>query len=150
VDGAHGVYGELRVNRWVTIPAAELTWRFSHSGGPGGQGVNTADSKAELRFDLAASTAIPEHLRERALRRLEDRLVDGELVVTSSAHRSQLDNRRAAATKLRILLDTAMSPEPANRRPTRPTKASVERRLDTKRRQGQLKRQRRERDGRGD
>jgi len=150
VDGAHGVYGELRVNRWVTIPAAELTWRFSHSGGPGGQGVNTADSKAELRFDLAASTAIPEHLRERALRRLEDRLVDGELVVTSSAHRSQLDNRRAAATKLRILLDTAMSPEPAKRRPTRPTKASVERRLDTKRRQGQLKRQRRERDGRGD
>jgi ribosome-associated protein len=144
------VYGELRVNRWVTIPAAELTWRFSHSGGPGGQGVNTADSKAELRFDLAASTAIPEHLRERALRRLEDRLVDGELVVTSSAHRSQLDNRRAAATKLRILLDTAMSPEPAKRRPTRPTKASVERRLDTKRRQGQLKRQRRERDGRGD
>ena len=150
MDGAHGVYGELRVNRWVTIPAAELTWRFSHSGGPGGQGVNTADSKAELRFDLAASTAIPEHLRERALRRLEDRLVDGELVVTSSAHRSQLDNRRAAATKLRILLDTAMSPEPAKRRPTRPTKASVERRLDTKRRQGQLKRQRRERDGRGD
>lgn len=150
MDGAHGVYGELRVNRWVTIPAAELSWRFSHSGGPGGQGVNTADSKAELRFDLAASTAIPEHLRERALRRLEDRLVEGELVVTSSAHRSQLDNRRAAATKLRILLDTAMSPEPAKRRPTRPTKASVERRLDAKRRQGRLKQQRRERDGRGD
>ena len=144
------MYGELRVNRSVTIPAAELNWRFSHSGGPGGQGVNTADSKAELRFDLAASTAIPEHLRERALGRLEHRLVDGELVVTSSAHRSQLDNRRAAATKLRILLDAAMSPEPAKRRPTRPTKASVQRRLDTKRRQGQLKRQRRERDGRGD
>jgi ribosome-associated protein len=139
------VYGELRVNRSVTIPAAELIWRFSHSGGPGGQGVNTADSKAELRFDLATSTAIPEHLRERALRRLGDRLVDGELVVTSSAHRGQLDNRRAAATKLRILLDAAMAPEPPKRRPTRPTTGSVERRLDAKRRRGHLKQQRQER-----
>jgi len=139
------VYGELRVNRSVTIPAAELNWRFSHSGGPGGQGVNTADSKAELRFDLATSTAIPEHLRERALGRLEHRLVDGELVVTSSAHRSQLDNRRAAATKLRILLDAAMSPEPPKRRATRPTTGSVERRLDAKRRRGHLKQQRHER-----
>ena len=143
---ARGVYGELRVNRWVTIPAAELSWRFSHSGGPGGQGVNTADSKAELRFDLTTTTAIPEHLRERALRRLEHRLVDGALVVTSSAHRGQLDNRKAAATKLAVLLDAAMSAGPPKRRPTRPTKGSVERRLDTKRRHGQLKRQRRERD----
>jgi ribosome-associated protein len=142
---AQSVYGELRVNRSVTIPAAELNWRFSHSGGPGGQGVNTADSKAELRFDLATSTAIPEHLRERALGRLEHRLVDGELVVTSSAHRSQLDNRRAAATKLRILLDAAMSPEPPKRRATRPTTASVQRRLDAKRRRGHLKQQRHER-----
>ena len=138
------MYGELRVNRSVTIPAAELNWRFSHSGGPGGQGVNTADSKAELRFDLTTSTAIPEHLRERALRRLEHRLVEGELVVTSSAHRSQLDNRRAAATKLAILLDAAMSPGPPKRRPTRPTAASVERRLDAKRRRAQTKRQRQE------
>ena len=141
---ARGVYGDLRVNRWVTIPAAELSWRFSHSGGPGGQGVNTADSKAELRFDLAATTAVPEHLKQRALRRLEAKLVDGEVVVTSSAHRAQLDNRRAAATKLAILLDAAMAPAPPKRRPTRPTAASVERRLDTKRHRGQIKRQRRD------
>jgi ribosome-associated protein len=137
------VYGDLRVNRWVTIPAAELSWRFSHSGGPGGQGVNTSDSKAELRFDLVATAAVPEHLKARALGRLADRLVDGELVVASSAHRSQLDNRRAAATKLAVLLDTAMSPAPPKRRPTRPTAASVKRRLDTKRHRGQLKEQRR-------
>jgi ribosome-associated protein len=139
------VYGDLRVNRWVTIPAAELGWRFSHSGGPGGQGVNTADSKAELRFDLAATTAIPEHLKQRALRRLEHRLVDGALVVTSSAHRAQLDNRRAAATKLAILLDGAMAPAPPKRRPTRPSAASVQRRLDAKRHRGQLKQQRQDR-----
>ena len=139
------MYGDLRVNRWVTIPAVELSWRFSHSGGPGGQGVNTADSKAELRFDLAGSTAIPEQLKERALRRLEHRLVEGELVVTSSAHRGQLDNRRAAATKLAVLLDAAMSPAPVKRRPTRPTSASVERRLEAKRRRGRLKHQRRDR-----
>jgi ribosome-associated protein len=108
--------------------------------------VNTADSRVELTFDLAGSPSFPEHLRERALRRLADRLVDGELVVTSSAHRGQLDNRRAAATKLRILLDAAMSPEPAKRRPTRPTTASVERRLDAKRRRGRLKQQRHDRD----
>jgi ribosome-associated protein len=133
------VYGDLRVNRSVTIPAAELNWRFSHSGGPGGQGVNTADSKAELRFDLLATTAIPDHLKQRALRRLQAKLVDGEVVVTSSAHRAQLDNRRAAATKLAVMLDAAMAPAPPKRRPTRPTAASVERRLDTKRRRGQLK-----------
>lgn len=138
------MYGDLRVNRWVTIPAAELNWRFSHSGGPGGQGVNTADSKAELRFDLAATAAIPDHLKQRALRRLEAKLIDGELVVTSSAHRAQLDNRRAAATKLAVLLDAAMAPAPPKRRPTRPTAASVERRLDTKRHRGRIKRQRRD------
>jgi ribosome-associated protein len=140
------VYGDLRVNRWVTIPATELTWRFSHSGGPGGQGVNTSDSKAELRFDLAGTAAIPDHLKARAMQRLGARLVDGELVITSSAHRGQYDNRRAAATKLAVLLNAAMSPAPPKRRPTRPTTASVERRLDAKRRRSRLKQQRQDRD----
>src|SRR5687767_3297781 len=98
------MYGDLRVDRWITIPAGELTWRFSRSGGPGGQGVNTADSRVELRFDLAATTAFPEHLKARALARLEGRLVDGVITVTSSAHRQQLENRRAAAQKLVLIL----------------------------------------------
>ena len=137
------VYGDLRVDRSVTIPAGELEWRFSRSGGPGGQGVNTADSKAELRFDLAASTAIPAHFKARALARLADRLVDGVLIVTSSAHRAQLDNRRAAADKLAILLARAMAPAPPARVPTKPSKGSVQRRLDTKRQRSRLKLQRR-------
>jgi ribosome-associated protein len=140
------VYGDLRVDRSVTIPAGELEWRFSRSGGPGGQGVNTADSKAELRFDVAASTAIPAHLKARALARLADRLVDGVLIVTSSAHRAQLDNRRAAADKLAIMLARAMAPAAPARVPTKPSKGSVQRRLDTKRQRSRLKQLRRSRD----
>jgi ribosome-associated protein len=139
------MYGELRVDRSVVIPAGELTWRFSHSGGPGGQGVNTSDSKVELRFNLAESAAIPGHLKARALGRLESRLVDGGvLVVTSSAHRAQLDNRKAAAAKLAMMLRNAMAPSPPPRRPTKPSKGSVARRLDSKTRHSRLKQQRRD------
>src|SRR2546430_15222986 len=79
----------------VSVPRTELAWRFSRSGGPGGQSVNTADSRVELRFDLAGTEAIPAPLKERALARLGTRLVDGAVVVTAAEHRSQLQNRRA-------------------------------------------------------
>lgn len=138
--------GELRVDDDVTIPASELNWRFSHSSGPGGQGVNTADSKAELRFNLVASQSIPPQLKDRALARLGSRLVDGSLIVTASAHRTQLDNRRAAGAKLVVLLSRAMAAPPPDRRATRPSRGSVERRLDGKRRHGLLKQRRRDLD----
>lgn len=137
------MFGDLRVDRTVTIPASELGWRFSHSGGPGGQGVNTADSKAELRFNLADSPSIPAYLKERALERLSARLVDGTLIVTSSAQRNQLDNRRTAAAKLAMILSAAMAPAPPGRRATKPSRRSVQARLDTKRRHGRLKQNRR-------
>jgi ribosome-associated protein len=136
------VNGDLRVTSSVTIPGRELTWRFSRSSGPGGQGVNTADSRVELRFDLAASTAVPEHLKARALERLGSRLVDGVLIVTASEHRSQLDNRRAALARLVALLSRGFAPPGRSRRPTKPTASAVQARLDAKRRRGQLKRQR--------
>lgn len=139
------MYGDLILDRSVTIPAAELVWRFSRSGGPGGQGVNTADSRVELLFDLAGSSALPEHLKARALERLAGRLVDGVLAVNSSAHRQQLDNRRAAARKLALILTDAMAPGPPPRRATRPSARSVRQRLDSKRRHGDLKRGRRDR-----
>src|SRR5579884_277908 len=69
--------GDLVVSARVVVPASELRWRFSRSSGPGGQGVNTADSRVELIFDLATSTALPPHLHERAMSRLADRLIDG-------------------------------------------------------------------------
>ena len=131
------------VRAGFVLPAAEVRWRFSRSSGPGGQGVNTTDSRAEVRFDVARSAAVPEALRERALARLAGRLVEGELVVTSSEQRSQLRNREAALERLVSLLCEATAPSPRKRRPTKPTRGSVERRLDTKRRRSATKRTRR-------
>jgi ribosome-associated protein len=133
----------LRVtDRWV-VPAGELRERFSRSSGPGGQGVNTADSRVELSFDLAGSPSIPESLRTRALDRLAGRLVDGVLTIAASEHRAQLANREAARERLVSLLREAVAPPPPPRRPTRPSRAAKERRLAEKKRRGQRKRDRR-------
>lgn len=131
--------GPLRV-RSAVIPEAELSWRFSRSSGPGGQSVNTSDTRAELIFDVAGSTAFGPVLRARALQRLAGRLVDGVLTVTASEHRSQLRNREAAVQRLVEILTEATAPPPRSRRPTRPTRASTERRLDSKRRRSGVKR----------
>ncbi len=133
----------IPVRGTVVIPDAELQWRFSRSSGPGGQSVNTTDSRVELRFDVAASTALGPLLRRRVLERLADRLVDGVLVVTASEHRSQWQNRRAAEQRLAQLLAQASAPPPRPRRPTRPSRAAVERRLAAKRRRAEQKRARR-------
>jgi len=135
--------GPLRVSRSIVIPERELRWRFSHSSGPGGQGVNTADSRVELSFDVARSQALGPIQRTRALERLSRRLVDGVLTVTASEHRSQYRNREAAAERLATTLAKAVAPPPARRRPTEPSRASVERRLREKRRRARTKRLRR-------
>jgi ribosome-associated protein len=105
--------------------------------------VNTTDSRVELSFDLAASSALGPVHRERALTRLGDRLVDGVVTVTASEHRSQLQNRRAARARLAALLRDATAPPPRPRRPTRPSRASQERRISAKKRRGETKRLRR-------
>jgi ribosome-associated protein len=128
--------------RGVRIPEGDLRWRFSRSSGPGGQSVNTSDSRVELSYDLARS-ALPATLRERALRRLEHRLVGGVLTVVAAEHRSQLRNRDAARARLRGLLVEATAPPQRSRRPTRPTRGSQHRRLATKTRRGEVKRLRR-------
>lgn len=127
----------------IAIPRAELSWRFSRSGGPGGQSVNTADSRVELSWDLARSTALPPALRVRATERLAARLVDGVLTVVASEHRAQLQNRRAAEARLVALLADALAPPPPNRRPTRPSRRAVQRRLTAKKHRGDIKRARR-------
>ncbi len=128
----------------LVIPAAELRWRFSRGSGPGGQGVNTTDSRVELVFDLATSPSVPEPLRRRALARLQGRLLAGELVVVAAEHRSQWRNRQAARQRLADLLARALAPPPPPRRPTRPTRASQRRRLEIKRQRGSLKAERRD------
>ena len=134
--------GPLLVTSSWSIPEAELSWRFSRSSGPGGQGVNTTDSRAELSLDLGSTSSLPVHLRDRAVQRLGGRLVGGVVTVAASEHRSQLQNREAAEQRLAQLLREAVAPPPAARRATRPTRGSKERRLEGKRQRSQLKRDR--------
>ena len=94
--------------------------------------MNTTDSRVELSFDVAASPSVPAFLRERAVSRLGDRLVDGVLVVAASEHRSQLRNREAAAARLMSVLRGALAPPPRTRRPTMPSRGAIERRLTDK------------------
>ena len=129
--------------RGVEVPDQELAWRFSRSGGPGGQSVNTADSRVELSLDVGRSPAMPDRLRERLLARLSHRLVDGVLTVAASEYRSQHRNRQAARARLAELLTEASAPPPPRRRPTRPTRGSKERRLAGKKRRSQTKELRR-------
>jgi len=131
--------GPLRVTRSVVIPERELGWRFSRSSGPGGQSVNTADSRVELSLDVARSTALGPVQRARVLERLSRRLVDGVLTVKASEHRSQLRNREAALERMAKTLAAALAPPPPRRRPTRPTRGAVERRLADKKRRARTK-----------
>ncbi len=138
------VGGDLVVSRAVTIPADELTWHFSRSSGPGGQSVNTTDSKVELRWDGSRSRALTPAQRGR----LRSRIPDGLVVVVASDHRSQWQNRRLARVRLADKVRAAVAAPPPTRRPTRPSRASVERRLRAKRMRGEVKRARRGTDDR--
>lgn len=133
----------LRIGRAIVVPDGELSERFSRSSGPGGQGVNTADSRVELSFDVARSPSLPGTTRARMLARLEGRLVEGVITVAASEHRAQLANRRAARDRLATLLTEAAAPPPRKRRPTKPSRAAKQRRLDAKKRRSRTKQARR-------
>lgn len=131
---------DLVATRSLVIPAAELSERFSRSSGPGGQGVNTADSRVELSWDIEGSAVLGPTVRTRLLANLAGRLVDGVLTVACQEHRTQLANRRAARIRLADLVAQASAPPPRERRPTRPTRGSKERRLSDKKRRSETKR----------
>ena len=133
----------LRVDSRLTIPESELSWRFSRSSGPGGQGVNTADSRVELVWDVAGSAVLTAHQRERILERLNSRVVDGVLTIAASEHRAQLRNREAARTRLATIVAEALRPPSPSRRPTKPSRGAKERRLEAKKRRTDVKRLRR-------
>jgi ribosome-associated protein len=134
---------DLRVDSGLTIPESELSWRFSRSSGPGGQGVNTADSRAELIWDVAGSAVLSPLQREQLLERLSSRIVDGVLTITASEHRTQLRNRNAALARLAAVVADALRPPSPSRRPTRPSRGAKERRLAAKKRRTDVKRLRR-------
>lgn len=133
----------LRIDAGLTIPESELSWRFSRSSGPGGQGVNTADSRVELAWDAAGSAVLSPRQRERLLERLSSRLVEGVLTITASEHRAQLQNRNAARDRLAAVVADALQPPPPSRRPTRPSRGAKERRMEAKKRRTDVKRLRR-------
>lgn len=124
----------------VVVPEEELTERFSRSSGPGGQSVNTADSRVELLWDITASAVLDGWQRERLLTRLRGRLIDGKLSVIASEHRSQLQNRSAARERLGRVVAEALLPPPPPRRPTKPSRGARERRLAGKRHRSDVKR----------
>ena len=123
----------------LVIPDAELQERFSRSSGPGGQSVNTTDSRVELRWDVAASGALGEEQRSRLLAHLAGRLTDGTIGIAASEHRSQLLNRNAARARLAALIAEALAPRSPARRATRPSRAARQRRLEDKRHRGEVK-----------
>ncbi|MET0854289.1 MAG: alternative ribosome rescue aminoacyl-tRNA hydrolase ArfB [Microterricola sp.] len=133
---------DLEVSPALSIPASELAWRFSRSSGPGGQHVNTSDSRVELSWDLSGSSALTEPQRQRLLDRLGRRLVAGVLTVTASEQRSQLRNREIARRKLALLVSEALAPDAAARRATKRTRGSDRRRLDAKQQRSATKQQR--------
>lgn len=135
--------GDLAVTGRVVVPAAMLRWRFSRSSGPGGQGVNTADSRVELSVLPLEVPGLSEHQVGRLREVLAPRLVDGVLTVAASEHRQQLRNRAAARTRMAALLREALAPPARARRATRPSRGSKERRITAKKQRGELKRQRR-------
>jgi ribosome-associated protein len=135
--------GDLQVTGSVVVPAAAQNWRFSRSSGPGGQGVNTADSRVELSVAVLELPGLSDAQLQRLTERLGTRLVDGVLTIAASEHRQQLRNRQAARERLAAVLRAALAPPPRARRRTKPTRGSQERRIEAKKQRGQLKKQRR-------
>ncbi|UCR89915.1 alternative ribosome rescue aminoacyl-tRNA hydrolase ArfB [Mycetocola spongiae] len=134
---------DLEISPALSVPSGELEWRFSRSSGPGGQHVNTSDSRVELTWNIAESPTPTESQRERLLQKLSGRLVGGSLTVSSAEQRSQLRNRETARAKLAALLRTALAPDGPPRRPTKPTRGSQRRRLEAKGQRSDTKRGRR-------
>jgi ribosome-associated protein len=125
-------------NGRLSLPESEMTWRFSRSSGAGGQHVNTTDTRVELIWSLTDTTALSPNQKELASQRLSNRLVDGTIVVVSSQYRSQHRNREAARVRLEELVTRAIIP-PTPRRPTKPSRASTQRRIDSKKRRSAVK-----------
>lgn len=140
---------DLEVAPGLTIPASELGWRFSRSSGPGGQHVNTSDSRVELFWSVTGSSSLSHDQRTMLLARLQRNLVGGVITVSSSEQRSQLRNRETALAKLAELVAAGLTPDAPKRRPTKPTKGSGRRHLAAKQQRSATKRQR-QRPGAGD
>ncbi len=137
---------DLRITDDLSIPSAELTEAFTRSGGPGGQNVNKVSSKAELRWNVRESAVLSDKDREWLVNKLRSRLTnDGEIIITSDRTRDQGRNREDARAKLAMVIRTALE-RPKPRKKTRPSRGAVERRIQSKKRRSQTKKDRRHRE----
>ena len=132
----------LTINSRLVIPANELKWRFSRASGPGGQGVNKTDSRVELLFDIKQSSVIGPFRKQRLLETLNRNCINGRLRIVVAEERSQYKNRQLALARLACILRQGMKPAPRLRKPTRPTSASKNHRIQAKKKRGILKQQR--------
>lgn len=130
---------DLPVGDAFVIPEGELEWRFSTSGGPGGQHANRNATRAELSWDLSGSSVVPDQVRHQLARRLHSHLRNGVVTVAAGESRSQWRNRQMARRRLADLVGAALRPEQP-RVPTRPTRSAREERLESKRRRSATKR----------
>jgi ribosome-associated protein len=128
--------GSLRVTRTLSIPLAELEWRFTTSGGPGGQHANRSSTRAEVRFDVGASQVLGPRQRRRLVERF-----GATVTAAAGEHRSQARNRQLALQRLALRIAGGLRPE-RPRVPTAPSSASRERRLEAKRRRSAIKKER--------
>jgi ribosome-associated protein len=133
---------DVEVSAGLTVPASELRWRFSRSSGPGGQHVNTSDSRVQLTWNVVESPTLDDDQRALLFTRLGRRLVAGAITVTVSEQRSQLRNRQTAVDNLAGIIRDALAPPAALRRPTRPTRGSARRHLAAKQQRSATKQQR--------
>lgn len=136
----------IPITRRIALDESELTESFSRASGPGGQNVNKVETAVELRFDVANSPNLPDEVKARLVKLAGRRMtLDGVLIVTAQEHRSQDRNRAEALAKMVDLIKEAAKPPPPKRKPTKPTKGSQQRRMDSKSKRGAVKKLRSQR-----
>ena len=132
----------LRINSKLEIPFHELKWRFSRSSGSGGQNVNKIDSRAEIVFNVCESKALTPYQKHRISIQDQVKLINGSICIAVQDKRTQYQNRQLALTRLTSTLRDLLKPPPKTRRETIPTRSSQRRRIESKKKRGELKRNR--------
>ena len=133
---------DLKITQTLVIPSNEIKWRFSRSSGPGGQNVNKIESRVEIIFDLEDSKVLNDYQKEILKRNLKNKLVNNSLRLAVQEHRNQLLNRQLALTKFSLIIKNALNKPFKLRKSTQPTKSSQKKRVDVKKKRGELKKSR--------
>ena len=135
----------LKINTKLEIPANEIQWRFSRSSGPGGQNVNKTDTRAEILFNVLKSKTLTPYQKHRISSREQVKLVNGSICIAVQEKRTQYQNRQLALSRLASTLRELLKPPPKKRKETIPTRSSQKKRVESKKKRGEIKRNRQSR-----